>query len=118
MEPDGGTALALFRINRFAVSRGEDRLIAHKLHATSKTRRMVAGCCNSAMFLAFDSSQHWVSTLCNRFVGSEPKIEFRLMTTYRTSTLPYPDAAPTYPKFPVRFLGRVLRDWLAMKLGR
>jgi hypothetical protein len=118
MDTDGGTALALFRSNRFAVTRGKDRLTAHKLQPHSSTSRMVTGCCNSAMFLAFDKGPHWVSTLCNRFTGERPQIQYRLMTKYRTSALAYPDAAPIYPKFPVRFLAAVLRDWVAMKLGR
>ena len=79
---------------------------------------MVASCCNSAMFLAFDKGPHWVSTLRNRFVGELPPIQFRHMTKFRTSTLPYSDSVQTYPKFPVRFLVLVLRDWVAMKLGR
>jgi hypothetical protein len=118
MDPDGGTALTLFRANRFAVTSGAERLVAHRLRQGSKTRRMVAGCCNSAMFLAFDSGPHWVSAMRNRFVGEGPPIEFRHMTRYRASSLPYPDAVRTHPKFPVRFLWRVLRDWAAMKLGR
>jgi hypothetical protein len=118
MDPDGGTALTLFRSSRFEVTRGADKLEAHKLRADSATSRMLATCCNSTMFLAFDKGPHWVSTVRSRFVGEKPPIQFRHMTKFRTSTLPYPDAVQTYPKFPIRFLGRVLGDWIAMKLGR
>lgn len=118
MDADGGTALTLFRASRFTITRGHDKLAAHKLRPDSATSRMVARCCNSAMFLAFDKGPHWVSTLCNRFTGQRPTIQYRLMTRYRTVTLPYPDAVSTYPKFPIRFLAAVLSDWVAMKLGR
>jgi hypothetical protein len=118
LEPDGGTALTLFRSNRFSATRGADKLVAHKLNPASVTNRMVASCCNSAMFLSFDKGPHWVSTMCNRFTGQQPPIQFRHMTKYRTSSLPYPDNVKSYPKFPVRFLGLLLRDWVAMKLGR
>jgi hypothetical protein len=118
MDSDSGTGLTLFRNSRFQVTSGADKLVAHKLRAKSATSRMVAGCCNSAMFLAFDDGPHWVSTVRNRFVGEQPPIEFRLMTKFRNSTLPYPDAVKTYRGFPVRFLSRVLCDWVAMKLGR
>lgn len=118
MDPDGGTALCLFRANRFTVRRGAEQLAAHKLRPDSITNRMVATCCNSAMFLSFDKGPHWVSTLRNRFAAGQPPIQFRHMTKYRTSTLPYPDAVTTHRKFPPRFLGMVLRDWVALKLGR
>jgi hypothetical protein len=118
MDPDGGTALTLFRANRFAATRGGEKLVPHKLKPDSDTSRMVASCCNSTMYLAFDKGPHWVSTLRNRFVGNQPPIQFRHMTKYRTSSLPYPDNVRTYPKFPLRFLASVLRDWIAMKLGR
>lgn len=118
LDPDGGTALTLFRASRFIVTRGADKLVPHKLTPESATTRMVASCCNSAMYLAFEKGPHWVSTLRNRFVGEEPPIEYRHMTKFRTSTLPYPDTVPTYRRFPVRFLAAVLGDWIAMKLGR
>ena len=118
LDPDDGTALTLFRANRFVVVRGVEKLVPHKLRADTITNRMVASCCNSAMFLSFDKGPHWVSVLCNRFAGEQPPIQFRHMTKYRTSALPYPDDVKTYPKFPVRFLGLVLRDRLAMALGR
>ena len=118
LDPDGGTTLTLFRSNRFVVAKGSERLVPHKLTPGSITSRMVASCCNSAMFLSFDKGPHWVSVLRNRFISEQPPIQFRHMTKYRSSPLPYPDAIKTYPKFPIRFLGRVLRDRLAMALGR
>jgi hypothetical protein len=118
MDPDGGTALTLFRGNRFAATKGGEKLVQHKLRPDSATSRMVAGCCNSAMYLAFDQGPHWVSTLRNRLIDEVPPVKYRVMTKYRTSTLPYSDIAPTYPKFPVSFLAAMLRDWVAMKLGR
>ncbi len=118
LDPDGGTALTLFRSNRFTVTSGADKLVPYKLRADSITSRMVASCCNSAIFLSFDKGPHWVSAMCNRFVGERPPIQFRHMTKYRTSTLPFPDAVKTHPKFPLRFVGILLRDRLALSLGR
>lgn len=118
LDPDGGTALTLFRANRFSATFGAEKLVPHKLRPDSVTNRMIASCCNSAMYLSFEKGPHWVSALRNRFVGTKPPIEYRHMTKYRTSPLPYPDELKTYPKFPVRFLALVLRDWVAMKLGR
>jgi hypothetical protein len=118
MDPDGGTALTLFRANRFAATKGADNLVPHKLKPDSITNRMVASCCNSAMYLAFDKGPHWVSTVSNRLVGAVPPVKFRVMTRYRRSTLPFPDAAPTAKGFSLRFLGSMIRDAIAVKLGR
>ena len=118
MDPDGGTALTLFRTNRFTVARGGEHLAAHKLRPQSITKRMVASCCNSAMFLSFEKGPHWVSALRNRLVSEQPPIQFRHMTKYRTSSLPYPDQLKIHRKFPARFLAMVLRDRIAMLLGR
>jgi hypothetical protein len=117
-DADGGTVLTLFRANRFAPTKGADKLVAHKLKPESITSRMVASCCNSAMYLSFDKGPHWVSTLRNRLVGEKPPVKYRVMTRYRTSTLPYPDTAPTAKGFSLRFLGSMIRDAIAMKLGR
>ena len=118
MDADGGTALTLFRANRFAAARGGERLVSHKLRPESITSRMVANCCNSAMYLAFDKGPHWVSTIRNRLVGDVPPVKYRVMTRYRTSTLPFPDNAPTAKGFSLRFLGSMIRDAIAAKVGR
>ena len=117
-DPDGGTALTLFHVKRFETVRGAERLIAHKLRPESATNRMVAGCCNSAMFLAFDKGPHWVSVMRNRFVGELPPIEYRHMIRYRSSTLPFPDAAPKSQGWALGFVFRVLRNGIASMFGK
>ncbi len=116
-DPDGGTALTLFHRRRFRVVHGEELLEPVKLRADSPTFRMVATCCNSALYLGFDRGPFWVSTMRNRFAGAPPPIEFRHMTRYRTSTLPYPDDAPRSPGFAPRFIARAIWVWLRSALG-
>ena len=118
VDPDGGTALTLFHAKRFKVLRGADRLAAHKLRPDSVTSRMVAQCCNSAMYLAFDKGPYWVSVLRNRLVGELPPIEFRHMTRFRDSALPFPDMAPRSSGFAPRFVFRVLWKGLASWFGK
>jgi hypothetical protein len=56
----GGTPLVLFRKDRALCVRGEALLAEHRLSPSSPTRRVVARCCNTAMFL--DSTKgHWIS---------------------------------------------------------
>ncbi len=118
LDPDGGTALTLFRASKFAASLGADNLVPHKLTPKSNTSRMVASCCNSALYLAFEKGPHWVSTLSSRLVGEAPLPRYRVMTRYRTSPLPFPDSAPTAKRFSWPFLGTMIRDAIAQRLGR
>jgi hypothetical protein len=117
-DPDGGTALSLFRNDRFSHSRGAELLVPHKLRADSPTSRMVASCCNSALYLRFADGRFWVSVMNNRMLGAQPEIEARLETRNRDSTLPWPDDAPRYATFPKRWLFRLLGEWFRMKLSR
>lgn len=115
--PDGGTALCLIRDDKFSVDAGEPLLEPHLLDPASSTQRLVATCCNSAMFLSFKDGRFWKSVMVDRIVSQKPAIEMRLCTKYRTSGLPWPDDAPRYRKFPVSALARIGQQWLSMKLG-
>lgn len=50
---DGGTAYVLFRKDRFKCTQGGEWLRDLRLEERSPTRRVVAACCNSAMYLDF-----------------------------------------------------------------
>ena len=63
---DGGTEFMVFRRDRIACTRGADRLQAMRLTDASKTRRMIAGCCATPMYLAFDDKRPWVSAFRGR----------------------------------------------------
>ncbi len=117
-DADGGTALSLFRLDRFAHPKGAELLETQKLRADSPTSRMVARCCNSAMYLAFADTRFWVSVMNNRIVGEQPHIESRLAVEFRDPALPWPDTVPRYKGYPKRYMLRLLGQWIAMKLGR
>jgi hypothetical protein len=117
-DADGGTALSLFRLDRFSHAKGAELLVPHRLREDSPTSRMVASCCNSAMYLAFADTRFWVSVMNNRIVGERPRIESRLAVEFRDPTLPWPDEVPRYTGYPKRYLFRLLGQWIAMKLGR
>jgi len=117
-DPDGGTALCLIRDDRFRIERGAELLLPHQRDPASPTSRMVASCCNSAMFLSFSDGRFWKSAIINRIDGSKPAIEMRMYPRNRVSELPWPDQAPRHSMFPFSALLRVGRQWLAMKFGR
>lgn len=115
---DGGTAYLLFRKDRFRCTQGDVLLKSYKLKETSATNRMVATCCNSAMFVDFDKGPHWVSAYRARFHGDLPPTEMRICTKFRPADAALPADAPNYPGYPLRLIARLVTSRAAMLLGR
>lgn len=117
-DPDGGSAYILFRKDRVATSKGAALLKDYKLREKSATNRVVATCCNSAMFLGFDDSRFWVSMYRARFRGEIPPSRMRVCTRSRSAGTRIPDDVPAYRGFPIRFLATIFAAWLPMLLRR
>lgn len=115
-DPDGGTALTLYRKDRLTCVAGANRLRADKLKPASRTVRYVADCCASGMYIGFDKGPFWVSVMNNR-LAAPPRPEARIMTRFRTSVAPYPDDAPTYAKYPASMLAKLLAARIGMIFG-
>ncbi len=113
-EGDGGTQCLLYRKDRIACTTGEDRLIPLKLSPKSKTKRLVASCCNSAMVMAFDDSRHWVSAYRRRFEGDPPPIEARICMGEPHEAEVTPNDAPGFARYPARMMLRLLGARLTM----
>jgi hypothetical protein len=118
LDYDGGTALTLFRKDQFAIVVGHELVVADKLRPDSATSRMVASCCNSALYIGFDKGPFWVSVMRNRIDGAKPPIEVRTMTKYRENSMPYADNAAVSRGFSMAFAVKLVRAWITMLLGR
>ena len=92
---DGGTPFVLVRKDCIAPTAGQDHLAGFRLNPDSPTRRAVATCCNSPMFLDFQRG-HWLSVNAARWPGPLPP------------DLPHPDRQG------VGFLSRLLGAWVRM----
>lgn len=114
----GGTPYLLYRRDRASVVRGADRLVAYKLKPGSPTSRMVAGCCNSAMMVAFDSGPHWVSPYRMMMAADAPPIEMRVQTKFVPAGTVLPDDVPGYSFAPARFVLKLIGARIAMLFGR
>src|SRR5258706_814694 len=82
LDSDSGTGLILYRKDRVQCMMGQQYLEQHRLKPDSPTRRVIAKCCNSAMFLSFTKG-HWLSMFRNRFPIGAPPLEMRAMTKER-----------------------------------
>lgn len=117
-DPYGGTAYILYRKDRIECSRGAELLRRYKLKETSVTNRVVATCCNSAVFMNFDRGPHWVSAYRARFHGELPPLQLRICTRFKPDGVVLPDDVPSYRSYPPGFVLKLLASRVAMLLGR
>ena len=114
---DDGTEYLLFRKDRISCTKGAQRLEALRLTDTSATRRMIASCCGSPMYMAFDDMRHWVSVYRDRIVGDAPPLEMRICTRFRTSDEPLDSSISNYSGYAPRLMARLLASRLAMLIA-
>lgn len=117
VDDDGGTDLLLYRKDRIGRFSGGDLLREHRLTPTSPTRRVVATCCDTPMFLDFTKG-HWLSFYTGRLSGETPPLDMRVMTADRPGGAPLPDDVPNLATHSARFMVRLLVAWVAMGFRR
>jgi hypothetical protein len=114
---DGGTPLLTYRDDRFRCSSGQELLVGYKIKESAPTKRMVASCCNSAMFLKY-APGFWVSAYRARFGGDDlPPIEMRDQIEHRRANTALPSDATRYRGFPIRLYAKVISARVSMLLG-
>lgn len=110
---DGGTDYLLYRKDRVRCVTGQEHLREHRLKPESPTRRVIATCCNSAMFLDFTRGP-WLTMYRNRFPSGAPPIEMRIMTQDRRDGVALGDDLPNHDRHSGKALLRLLAAWVAM----
>jgi hypothetical protein len=73
LDATDGTPFVLYRKDKVRCLKGDTLLGEHRLNATTSTRRVVATCCNTAMFLDFTKG-HWISIYGTRLPDHDGKI--------------------------------------------
>ena len=114
LTPDGGSEYVLWRKDRIRWPKGAKQLQDFRLKLDSPTKRVVAGCCNSAMYLDFQKG-HWLSVYRARCAGAVPPTEMHIQTRFRSERAAAGDV-PAYRSFAPRFIGRLLLARLSMLL--
>jgi hypothetical protein len=110
---DGGTHYLTFRDDRFTCTQGTEKLIPIKRSANASTARMVASCCNTAMYLKF-AKGHWTSAYAARFQGKIPNVEMRTQVQFRTAVTPLPTDVPSHQGFGIALFYRLIASRIAM----
>jgi hypothetical protein len=117
LNADGGTDYLLYRKDRVHCVAGQEHLEEHRLKPESPTRRVLATCCNSAMFADFTKG-HWLTIYRNRFAAGAPPVEVRVMTRDRRDGAVLADGVPSSAGYPARFMVSLIAAWIAMGFRR
>jgi hypothetical protein len=117
LNSDGGTNYVLYRKDRVQCVTGQEYLREHRLKPGSPTRRVIATCCNSAMFLDFTRG-HWLTIYRNRFPAGAPSVEMRVMTQDRRDGVALADDLPNYERQSGKSMVRLVAAWIAMGFRR
>jgi hypothetical protein len=115
-DPDGGTAYLVYRKDRVTCLKGASLLRHHKIRENSATNRVIATCCNSAMFLGFDDGKHWVDLYRSRCEGDLLPVQMRVCTKFKPDGRTIPTDVPQYSRYPVSILVRLVLAKAAMLL--
>ena len=114
LEPTGATPCVLMRKDRVRFVSGIEHLKEFRLTPKSKTRRVVAACCNTPVFLEFQGG-HWLSIYTTLWPeGSVPPLEMRTMAMDLPDPSVLPDDVPNGRRQPFAFMARLLGAWIAM----
>jgi hypothetical protein len=114
---DGGSDYVLYRKDRIRCSQGGQLLEERRLKPDSPTRRMVARCCNTAMFVDFTKG-HWLTLYRGRLPDDTPPATMRVMTAERPEGVTLPDDMANYSGRSAKFMLLLLRAWISMGFKR
>ncbi|AEI61989.1 GFA family protein [Corallococcus macrosporus] len=112
--PHGTTRFELYRKDRVHFLEGAHHLKEHRLTPEAKTRRVVATCCNTPVFLEFESG-HWLSLYgCLWSDGTLPRLELRTMASDLPPGVVLPDDVPNSRTQSFSFFVKLLGAWIKM----
>lgn len=114
MNDQGATPFVLYRKDRVALHGNEENLQSFYLNEKSSTRRVVAGCCKTPLFLEF-SEGHWLSIYSVLWPENlRPKADIRTMTRSKPENVTLPNDVPNPKTHTLGFYWKLLSAWAAM----
>ena len=111
LDNKGATPFVMHRKDRIAIVAGQDMLKAYRLRDDAGTRRVVAACCNTPVFMELKGG-HWLSLYAALWPEEDrPAIEMRTMTGTRNDL---PSDVPNLKTHSLGFYGRLFGAWAKM----
>ena len=111
LDEKGATPFVMHRKDRVMISAGQDKLKSFRLSEDAGTRRIVASCCNTPIFMELKGG-HWLSIYGALWPENErPALEMRTMVGTRDDL---PNNVPNLRTHSLGFYGRLLGAWAKM----
>jgi hypothetical protein len=118
LDADGGSNFLMYHKDRLQCVHGAQLLKPLKLRPASATNRVVATCCNSAMYVSFDDRRFWVDVFRARLQGAGPPVQQRIFTKFMRNPAGLPLDAPSHSKVPLRVIAKLVLAGIAARLRR
>lgn len=110
----GATPSAEYRKDRVEIVSGAESLREFRLKPDAGSRRVVATCCNTPVFLEMKGA-HWLSLYSHLWPeGARPKATLRTMTGDLPDASSLPADIPNLKTHTVSFYIKLLGAWIAM----
>ena len=114
LEANGGTRFILYRKDRVRFLKGTELLREFRLTPQAPTRRVVASCCSTPVFLEFEKG-HWLSFYSGLWPRDVlPPLDLRTMTSDLPNSAALTDEVPSGRRQTALFYAKLLSAWIAM----
>ncbi|MDX8500642.1 DUF6151 family protein [Mesorhizobium sp. VK4C] len=114
LTPYGATPSALYRKDRVEFLSGTEALAEFRLTPDAGTRRVVATCCNTPVFMEMKGA-HWLDLYLHLWPdASRPKPDVRTMVGDLPDPSMLPTDIPNLKSQSVSFYAKLLWTWIAM----
>ncbi len=114
LTPYGATPCAEYRKDRVVVTEGAENLGEFRLVQAATTRRVLATCCNTPLFLEMKGA-HWVSVYLHLWpTPTRPRPQLRTMTKDLGDKSALPDDIPNLDTHSFAFYFQLFKAWVAM----
>lgn len=113
-EATGATRVEMFRKDRVRCTKGAELLREFRLNDKTATRRVIAICCNTPIFMEFTKG-HWIDLYGTLWPqGTLPPLQLRTMVGDLDDTSVLPDDVPNLKTHSAGFFARLMLAWVKM----
>ncbi|MCK0095216.1 hypothetical protein MWU60_06510 [Yoonia sp. F2084L] len=114
VDEKGATPFVMHRKDRVRFLTGADQLREYRLSSDAGTRRVIASCCNTPVFMEMKGG-HWLSLYGQLWPEDAlPKLEMRTMTGDLASAEGLPNDVPNLKQHSLSFYARLFGAWVKM----
>ena len=111
----GATPYVMHRKDRITITQGQEHLRNHRIRPDATTRRVIASCCNTPMYMEMKDG-HWLSIYAKLWPDeARPELEMRTMTGKAPTQDQLPNDVPNLNTHNLSFYWRLFVAWAAMR---